>query len=219
MPQLDLFLYFTFLSPPSSSSLPSRSVSSSSGSSVPLQLGLPVAVPPQYNGLKEVSIEAVRARLRLLYHFSDLMYSSWRLLNLSPNNQVTTKLPFLKLPVAVKAASHLVLQYVMMVNVILTLQSCTSHYNAGTWGIVQGQLRPLLAPRVYTLPMVRSIGKTMVQGKNYGPQITVKRISTRSVLHWTHINTHTVQKFTNLAPIHMVEYARWWLSIHVAAKY
>uniref|UniRef100_A0A3B4EYC5 HECT-type E3 ubiquitin transferase n=1 Tax=Pundamilia nyererei TaxID=303518 RepID=A0A3B4EYC5_9CICH len=114
------------------------------GSSVPLQLGLPAAVPPQYSGLKEVSIEAVRARLRLLYHFSDLMYSSWRLLNLSPNNQ-----------------------------------SCTSHYNAGTWGIVQGQLRPLLAPRVYTLPMVRSIGKTMVQGKNYGPQITVKRISTR----------------------------------------
>uniref|UniRef100_A0A1A7WGI3 HECT-type E3 ubiquitin transferase n=1 Tax=Iconisemion striatum TaxID=60296 RepID=A0A1A7WGI3_9TELE len=114
------------------------------GSSVPLQLGLPVVVPPQYSGLKEVSMEAVRARLRLLYHFSDLMYSSWRLLNLSPNNQ-----------------------------------SCTSHYNAGTWGIVQGQLRPLLAPRVYTLPMVRSIGKTMVQGKNYGPQITVKRISTR----------------------------------------
>ncbi|CAG5849679.1 unnamed protein product [Menidia menidia] len=114
------------------------------GSSVPLQLGLPAAVPPQYGGLREVSIEAVRARLRLLYHFSDLMYSSWRLLNLSPNNQ-----------------------------------SCTSHYNAGTWGLVQGQLRPLLAPRVYTLPMVRSIGKTMVQGKNYGPQITVKRISTR----------------------------------------
>ncbi|KAI1904452.1 hypothetical protein AGOR_G00005790 [Albula goreensis] len=114
------------------------------GSSVPLQLGLPVAVPPQYSALKEVSMEVVRARLRLLYHFSDLMYSSWRLLNLSPNNQ-----------------------------------SCTSHYNAGTWGIVQGQLRPLLAPRVYTLPMVRSIGKTMVQGKNYGPQITVKRISTR----------------------------------------
>nr|XP_057932864.1 probable E3 ubiquitin-protein ligase HERC1 isoform X2 [Doryrhamphus excisus] len=114
------------------------------GSSVPLQLGLPGAVPPQYAVLREVSMEAVRARLRLLYHFSDLMYSSWRLLNLSPNNQ-----------------------------------SCTSHYNAGTWGIVQGQLRPLLAPRVYTLPMVRSIGKTMVQGKNYGPQITVKRISTR----------------------------------------
>uniref|UniRef100_A0A8D0YSR9 HECT-type E3 ubiquitin transferase n=1 Tax=Sus scrofa TaxID=9823 RepID=A0A8D0YSR9_PIG len=100
------------------------------GVSVPLQLGLPDAVPPQYGALREVSIHTARARLRLLYHFSDLMYSSWRLLNLSPNNQ-------------------------------------------------QGQLRPLLAPRVYTLPMVRSIGKTMVQGKNYGPQITVKRISTR----------------------------------------
>lgn len=59
------------------------------GSSVPLQLGLPVAVPPQYSALKEVSMEVVRARLRLLYHFSDLMYSSWRLLNLSPNNQVS----------------------------------------------------------------------------------------------------------------------------------
>ncbi|ERE75742.1 putative E3 ubiquitin-protein ligase HERC1-like protein [Cricetulus griseus] len=114
------------------------------GVSVPLQLGLPDTVPPQYGAVREVSIHTVRARLRLLYHFSDLMYSSWRLLNLSPNNQ-----------------------------------NSTSHYNAGTWGIVQGQLRPLLAPRVYTLPMVRSIGKTMVQGKNYGPQITVKRISTR----------------------------------------
>ncbi|XP_078388638.1 putative E3 ubiquitin-protein ligase HERC1 isoform X9 [Cetorhinus maximus] len=114
------------------------------GVSVPLQLGLPDSIPPQYSSLKETNIETIRARLRLLYHFSDLMYSSWRLLNLSPNNQ-----------------------------------NSTSHYNAGTWGIVQGQLRPLLAPRVYTLPMVRSIGKTMVQGKNYGPQITVKRISTR----------------------------------------
>ncbi|XP_069758992.1 probable E3 ubiquitin-protein ligase HERC1 isoform X8 [Narcine bancroftii] len=114
------------------------------GVSVPLQLGLPDSVPPQFSSLREINIETIRARLRLLYQFSDLMYSSWRLLNLSPNNQ-----------------------------------NSTSHYNAGTWGIVQGQLRPLLAPRVYTLPMVRSIGKTMVQGKNYGPQITVKRISTR----------------------------------------
>lgn len=70
--------------------------SSSSGSSVPLQLGLPLLVPPQYGSLKEVSIEAVRARLRLLYHFSDLMYSSWRLLNLSPNNQVSLRSPHLR---------------------------------------------------------------------------------------------------------------------------
>jgi E3 ubiquitin-protein ligase HERC1 len=48
-------------------------------------------------------------------------------------------------------------------------------------GIVDGRLRMLLSPRVYTLPMVRAIGKTMVQGKNYGPQITVKRLSTRYI--------------------------------------
>lgn len=78
-------------------------------------------------------------------------------------------------------------------NALLPLQSCTSHYNAGTWGIVQGQLRPLLAPRVYTLPMVRSIGKTMVQGKNYGPQITVKRISTRSARRRTLSDSHSTE--------------------------
>lgn len=60
-----------------------------------MQLGLPDAIPPQYGALKEVSIHTVRARLRLLYHFSDLMYSSWRLLNLSPNNQVKP-LPLLR---------------------------------------------------------------------------------------------------------------------------
>lgn len=44
-------------------------------------------------------------------------------------------------------------------------------------GLVSPKLRSLLAPRVYTLPFVRCIGKTMIQGKNYGPQIIVKRIS------------------------------------------
>ncbi|XP_057655201.1 probable E3 ubiquitin-protein ligase HERC1 isoform X1 [Diorhabda carinulata] len=44
-------------------------------------------------------------------------------------------------------------------------------------GLVSPKLRTLLAPRVYTLPFVRCIGKTMIQGKNYGPQITVRRIS------------------------------------------
>ncbi|KAL3277276.1 hypothetical protein HHI36_012626 [Cryptolaemus montrouzieri] len=47
-------------------------------------------------------------------------------------------------------------------------------------GLVSPKLRPLLAPRVYTLPFVRCICKTMVQGKNYGPLIVVKRISQES---------------------------------------
>ncbi|XP_076258464.1 putative E3 ubiquitin-protein ligase HERC1 isoform X2 [Rhynchophorus ferrugineus] len=44
-------------------------------------------------------------------------------------------------------------------------------------GLISTKLRPLLAPRVYTLPFVRCVGKTMVQGKNYGPPIVIKRIS------------------------------------------
>ncbi|KAJ8402341.1 hypothetical protein AAFF_G00368300 [Aldrovandia affinis] len=114
------------------------------GASPGLQLGLPQSVPPQYNALKDCSPAVLNTRLRVLYHFSDLMYKSWRLLNLNPRNQVSA-----------------------------------SRYSSGTSAIVQGQLRGLLSPKVNTLPLVRSIGRTMTQGKTYGPQITVKRISTR----------------------------------------
>ncbi|TRY98659.1 hypothetical protein DNTS_005902 [Danionella cerebrum] len=109
-----------------------------------IQLGLPLSVPPQYNALKDCSPEVLNTRLRVLYHFSDLMYKSWRLLNLDPCSQVSS-----------------------------------SRYSSGTAAIVQGQLRGLLSPKVNTLPLVRTIGRTMTQGKTYGPQITVKRISTR----------------------------------------
>ncbi len=62
----------------------------------------------------------------------------------------------------------------------LTRQQITlGPYGSGMAALMEGHLRPLLAPRVYTLPMVRSIGRTMVQGKNYGPQVTVKRLATR----------------------------------------
>uniref|UniRef100_A0A8B9HD78 HECT-type E3 ubiquitin transferase n=1 Tax=Astyanax mexicanus TaxID=7994 RepID=A0A8B9HD78_ASTMX len=122
------------------------SLSSRNSGSAGLQLGLPQSIPPQYNALKDCSPEALSTRLRVLYHFSDLMYKSWRLLNLDPRNQVPNS---------------------------------TSRYSSGTAAIVQGQLRGLLSPKVNTLPLVRSIGRTMTQGKTYGPQITVKRISTR----------------------------------------
>ncbi|XP_051786021.1 probable E3 ubiquitin-protein ligase HERC1 isoform X2 [Erpetoichthys calabaricus] len=114
------------------------------GVPAPMQLGLPTAVPPQFNVLKDYSPEVLRRRLRILYQFSDLMYKSWRLLNLNPRNQISG-----------------------------------SQYCSGTSAIVQGQLRGLLSPKVNTLPLVRSIGRTMVQGKTYGPLITVKRICTR----------------------------------------
>ncbi|XP_076014530.1 putative E3 ubiquitin-protein ligase HERC1 isoform X2 [Genypterus blacodes] len=119
----------------------STKVSGGSGSS---QLGLPESVPPQYNTLKDSSPCVLNMRLRVLNHFSDLMYKSWRLLNLDVKNQVST-----------------------------------SRYSSGTTAIIRGELRGLLSPKVNTLPLVRSIGRTMTQGKTYGPQITVKRISTR----------------------------------------
>ncbi|XP_034565879.1 probable E3 ubiquitin-protein ligase HERC1 isoform X2 [Notolabrus celidotus] len=108
------------------------------------QLGLPQSVPPQYNTLKDCSPDVLSLRLRVLYHFSDLMYKSWRLLNLDARHPVST-----------------------------------SRYSSGTTAIIRGELRGLLSPKVNTLPLVRSIGRTMTQGKTYGPQITVKRISTR----------------------------------------
>lgn len=48
-------------------------------------------------------------------------------------------------------------------------------------GLVSPKLRCLLAPRVYTLPLVRCIGKTMVQGRNYGPQVTIRRIGEKGI--------------------------------------
>ncbi|KAK7467957.1 hypothetical protein BaRGS_00036800 [Batillaria attramentaria] len=112
------------------------------GTPLPLQLGLPSLVPPQYTALQNCSIDLIRGRLAVLHHFSDLVYSSWRLLDLLPKKD-------------------------------------SSGLESGIPGLCEGQLRSVLSPRVYTLPMVRSIGKTMVQGKNCGPQITVQRLSTR----------------------------------------
>ncbi|XP_023136650.2 probable E3 ubiquitin-protein ligase HERC1 isoform X3 [Amphiprion ocellaris] len=122
---------------------PSTSMKNSGGSGNFL-LGLPQSVPPQYNTLKDCSPDVLSMRLRVLHHFSDLMYKSWRLLNLDTKNPVST-----------------------------------SRYSSGTTAIIRGELRGLLSPKVNTLPLVRSIGRTMTQGKTYGPQITVKRISTR----------------------------------------
>lgn len=113
------------------------------GIPAPFLLGTPESVPLQYPSLSRYSILDIKGRLRVLHHYSDLIYTSWRLLPLN------------------------------------SIKADMSPFDTGICGLLDGDLRPLLAPRVYTLPLVRSIGKTMVQGKNYGPQITVKRIATR----------------------------------------
>ncbi|XP_018567016.1 probable E3 ubiquitin-protein ligase HERC1 [Anoplophora glabripennis] len=104
-----------------------------------LSFGLPQEIPPQFDHLQGLSVPSIQSRLKLLYNFSDKLYSCWTLMPLS-DEQIDMKIPPLE-------------------------------------GLISPKLRYLLAPRVYTLPFVRCIGKTMIQGKNYGPQIIVKRIS------------------------------------------
>lgn len=54
------------------------------GSPLPLQLGTPMSVPPQFAALQVCPLDLLKSRLAVLHHFSDLIYSSWRLLNLLP---------------------------------------------------------------------------------------------------------------------------------------
>ncbi|XP_045467504.1 probable E3 ubiquitin-protein ligase HERC1 isoform X2 [Harmonia axyridis] len=104
-----------------------------------LSFGTPTEIPAQYDHLAGLPIQNLRARLKFLYNFSDMLYSCWTFMPLS-DQQGEMQMPPLE-------------------------------------GLVSAKLRPLLAPKVYTLPFVRCIGKTMVQGRNYGPLIVVKRIS------------------------------------------
>lgn len=55
------------------------------GTPSPLQLGCPTTIPPRFQAIKCVDPEAVRTRLRVLYHFSDLISSCWRLIDLTPD--------------------------------------------------------------------------------------------------------------------------------------
>ncbi|CAL1541385.1 unnamed protein product [Lymnaea stagnalis] len=142
------------------------------GVPAPLQLGLPESIPPQYTSLQSVALEAIRSRLIVLHHFSDLVYSSWRLLNLIP-------------------------------------KQVSSYCESEVPGICEGPLRPLLSPRVYTLPMVRAISKTMIQSKNCGPQITVKRLSTRGK-KCRPVYTQIAQQVVKLKPDDLRLPARAW---------
>ncbi|ODM97024.1 putative E3 ubiquitin-protein ligase HERC1 [Orchesella cincta] len=110
-------------------------------SGVDLLLGTPVCIPPQYPRLQEIPIPALRARLKILFNFSDLLYNAWNFLPLS--TPMTARSDPSYLPLAPK-------------------------------------LRPLLTPRVHNLPFTRTLHRTMIQSRTYGPQITVRRIVTRS---------------------------------------
>lgn len=53
------------------------------GIPAPLLLGTPDNIPLQYSGLSRYSVDDIKGRLRLLHHYSDIVYSTWRLLPLA----------------------------------------------------------------------------------------------------------------------------------------
>ncbi|XP_076032136.1 putative E3 ubiquitin-protein ligase HERC1 [Oratosquilla oratoria] len=85
-------------------------------------------------------------------------------------------------PSALQARLKLLHQFSDLLYAAWKLIPLTAENDCGLEGvssITSGAVRSLLSPRVYTLPLVRCLGRTMVQGRNYGPQVTVKRISTK----------------------------------------
>ena len=56
----------------------------------------------------------------------------------------------------------------------------------GLAAVTSPELRPLLAPRVYTLPMVRSLGRTMVQVRRAPTQPRVLQAAFSAVFQSEH---------------------------------
>lgn len=135
------------------------------------QLGLPSSVPTEYRRLQHVEIKQIRARLQVLSYFSDLIYSSWRMLTYDPG---TSDVPWVNNPLN---------------NV---------------------HVRCVLAPRVAMLPSMRAIGRTMVQGRTYGPQITVHRLSTPDKPEVQPIFTQISEQVVKLSPPDLRLPSRAW---------
>lgn len=73
----------------------------------------------------------------------------------------------------------------------------------------------MLTPRIYTLPFVRTLHRTMIQSRTYGPQITVRRLTTKCRKKkpiFAQISTQVVQ----IAPHDLRLPARAW---KVSAQY
>lgn len=68
-----------------------RPLPSQPGMASPQCLGIPAAIPAEFTALKDCSVEAIRGRLMELHRFSDLIYSSWRLIDLSPLSETQVR--------------------------------------------------------------------------------------------------------------------------------
>lgn len=105
-------------------------------------LGTPTTIPQQYARIQNISIDKIRARLKILQSFSDLLVDTWRFL------------PLIR-PIG------------------FTCSTVDPFYSP-----TESKLRPLLSSKV-NFPFIRTISKTMMQQRTYGPTITVRRISSK----------------------------------------
>lgn len=141
-------------------------------SGVDLLLGTPVCIPPQYPRLQEIPIPALRARLKILFNFSDLLYNCWTLLPLTRGGG--------------------------------------SGRGDPSGAPLHSKLRPLLTPRVFNLPFTRTLHRTMIQSRTYGPQITVRRIVTKGSRRRKSIFGQICKQVVQLPPSDLRLPARAW---------
>ena len=126
-------------------------------SSIPCttQLGLPSSIPKKYSRLSDISLRELRKRLNILYQTSEFVEASWRSF---PADEI------------------------IRTSRIYDYSKCSISKplmpNESFLAIRRDSIRKMLAPKVYGLPMVQALQKTMVQGRNYGPQVTVHRLRT-----------------------------------------
>ena len=118
-------------------------------------VGAPCTIPPQYPSLVGCTPAKLSERLTVLQQYNELVSCTWK---------------FLGLGATIESSDS---------NGINSRENEIACSSLGQI-VSLGSMRGLLAPRVYTLPLVRCLSRTMQQGRNYGPPVTVKRISSRS---------------------------------------
>ena len=144
---------------PGNSLSPQFCVSKFDFSSAPcnIQLGLPSSIPNKYSRLSNISLRELRKRLNILYQTSEFVEASWRSF---PADEIIR---------TCKMYDH---------SLGSIPKSLITHETFSA--IRRDTTRKMLAPKVYGLPMVQALQKTMVQGRNYGPQVTVHRLKTNT---------------------------------------
>ncbi|CAG0879900.1 unnamed protein product [Darwinula stevensoni] len=60
---------------------------------------------------------------------------------------------------------------------LLPLLNSVCEDACGSIGLKKGIIQPLLNPRIYSLPLIRCISGTMIQGRNYGPTVIIRRLA------------------------------------------